>query len=122
MNRREFIRCAATTAVVTAAYDSFEQDAAQPVVRTKAGPVRGRVQDGIAVFRGIPYGGDTRERRFQPPVPPTPWTDVRDAFVWGDRAPQLSGNGMTSRARQGSAGQSDETYHLPPDEGQASED
>ena len=122
MNRREFVKCATTVALLAAASDSVGQESAQPVVRTKSGPVRGRVHDGIAVFLGIPYGADTHERRFQPPLPPTPWTDVRDAFVWGDRAPQLSGNGMTSRERQGAAGQSNDRYHLPPDEGQASED
>lgn len=122
MNRREFVKCAATAAVVTVASHSLEQEDVQPVVRTKAGPVRGRMQDSIAVFLGVPYGANTRERRFQPPLPPTPWTNVRDAFVWGDRAPQLSGNGMTSRARQRAPRQPDETYHLPPDEGQASED
>ena len=119
MNRREFLKSAATAAVITAASDSLGQEDTQPVVKTKAGPVRGRVHDGIAVFLGIPYGADTRERRFEPPLPPTPWNEVRDAAVWGDRAPQLGGNGMTSRARQGV---SNESYHLPPDEGQASED
>ena len=122
MNRREFVKCATTAALVTAASTSFGEEEVQPVVQTKPGPVRGRVHDGIAVFLGIPYGADTCERRFQAPVSPLPWTQVRDAFVWGDRAPQLSGNGMTSRARQGAAGQSDDRYHLPPDEGQASED
>jgi para-nitrobenzyl esterase len=122
MNRREFVKCAATAAVVTAASDSLGQESAEPVVHTKSGPARGRVHDDISVFLGIPYGADTRETRFQPPLPPTPWTDVRDASVWGDRAPQLSGNGMTSRAGQRTAGQSNDNYHLPPDEGQASED
>jgi para-nitrobenzyl esterase len=108
--------------VVTAASDCLGEESIQPVVRTKAGPVRGRTQDGIAVFLGIPYGADTRERRFQPPVPPTPWTNVRDALTWGSRAPQSGGNGMTSRARQEAAPQPEDRYHLPPDEGQASED
>ena len=40
----------------------------------------------------------------------------------GAIAPQLGGNGMTSRARQRPSAQSDDAYRLPPDEGQASED
>lgn len=122
MNRREFVKSAATAAAITAARKAPGQEAVQPVVRTTAGPVRGRMREGVAVFLGIPYGADTRERRFRPAVPPAPWTNVRDAFAWGDRAPQSGGNGMTSRARQGAAGQSNDRYHLPPDEGQASED
>ena len=122
MNRREFLKCATTAAVGVGTSDAFAQEGVQPVVHTKFGPVRGRMLDGVAVFLGIPYGADTRERRFQPPVPPAPWTGVRDALVWGDRAPQLSGNGMTSRARQGAGDQSNDRYHLPPDDGQASED
>src|ERR1700758_3938432 len=122
MNRRDFVKCAARAAAVTATSNSLGQGSSQPVVPTKAGPVRGRMHDGIAVFLGIPYGADTRERRFQAPVPPAAWTNVRDAFVWGDRAPQLGGNGMTARAQQRASSRPDETYRLPPDEGEISED
>jgi para-nitrobenzyl esterase len=65
-----------------------------PVATTTAGKVRGYVDDGIAAFKGIPYGGDTALRRFQPPVPPNPWTGVRDALAWGPRAPQMGGRGI----------------------------
>src|SRR6185437_9376775 len=112
MNRREFVKCASTVSLVSAVSNSLGQETAQAIVNTKSGAVRGRVHDGIAVFLGIPYGADTRERRFQPPLPPAPWTDVRDAFVWGDRAPQLSGNGMTSRAAQRTVRQSNDNYRL----------
>lgn len=102
----------------------FGEDA-QPVVRTGAGLLRGRTHHGVAVFLGVPYGGDTHSRRFQPPVAPKPWTGVRDAFVWGDRAPQLRGRArMTGRPRLQSAeaAAAEEHYHLPPDEGAISED
>jgi para-nitrobenzyl esterase len=122
MNRRDFVKCAATAVVVRAASNSLGQESAQPVVQTRTGRVRGRMHNGVAVFLGVPYGADTRESRFRPPVPPAPWADVRDALDWGDRAPQLGGNGMTSRARQRATDQSNEIYHLPPDEGQVSED
>lgn len=122
MNRRDFLKSAGTVAVSAAAIRcSVAQEEAHPVVRTVAGVVRGAVRDGVSVFLGIPYGGNTRERRFQIAVPPSPWSGVRDALAWGDRAPQLSGNGMTSRSRQAPAA-GEERYRLPPDEGAMSED
>ena len=58
-------------------------------VATSAGKVRGTVDQGIKIFKGVPYGGTTAGRnRFMPPTPPTPWTDIRDALEWGPSAPQ----------------------------------
>ena len=59
-----------------------------PVAGTKYGSVRGFVDDGIQVFKGIPYGGDTKLRRFQSPLPPQPWNDTLDATKYGSIAPQ----------------------------------
>jgi len=59
------------------------------VVPTIAGPVRGVRQDGLDVFRGIPYGAPpVGERRFAPPSSPEPWTDPLDATTFGPAAPQ----------------------------------
>lgn len=94
----------------------------QPVVRTRAGLVRGKVRDGVAIFLGVPYGADTRTRRFRPPLPVAPWAGIRDVVTWGDRSPQLSGRAaMTSRKRNQTPVSID-MYHLPPEEGVSSED
>jgi para-nitrobenzyl esterase len=61
---------------------------ASPVARTRAGPVRGAVNDGVLVFKGVRYGADTGPRRFQPPVPPAPWTEVGSALDYGAASPQ----------------------------------
>ena len=60
----------------------------KPVAATKYGKVRGYVDNNINVFKGIPYGGNTAKRRFQPPVPPIPWSGIKDAAEFGPIAPQ----------------------------------
>lgn len=61
-----------------------------PATLTTSGPVTGVTNDGIAVFRGLPYGADTGPRRFLPPAPPTPWRDPRPCHGHGPAAPQRS--------------------------------
>ncbi|WP_293354738.1 carboxylesterase/lipase family protein [Phenylobacterium sp.] len=65
---------------------------ASPVARTRHGPIRGYVDDGILAFRGVRYGADTGPRRFQPPAPPAPWTEVADARQYGAASPQRDRN------------------------------
>ncbi|WP_198956279.1 carboxylesterase/lipase family protein [Archangium sp. Cb G35] len=63
-----------------------------PIVMTRSGQVRGRVDQGITRFLGIPYAAPPLgEARFQPPRPPVPWEGVRDATAPGPTAPQLHG-------------------------------
>jgi len=69
-----------------------------PIATTGAGKISGVLQDGINVFKGVPYGGDTAKTRFMPPVPPERWTGVRDCSAFTTMAPQLQG------ARGGGAG------------------
>jgi para-nitrobenzyl esterase len=62
------------------------------VVETTAGRLRGAIEHGVHVFRGVPYGASTAEAgRFLPPQKPQPWTGVLDAFELGGRAPQFVG-------------------------------
>jgi para-nitrobenzyl esterase len=62
-----------------------------PIAKTTSGVVRGVVHDGIAVFKGIPYGGPVGgSHRFQPVGPPDAWGGVRDALEYGNTAPQTA--------------------------------
>jgi para-nitrobenzyl esterase len=65
-----------------------QQAAPSGVLRTRSGRVRGVVDRGIQVFKGIPYGADTAPRRFMPALPELPWTGIRDAQRFGASAPQ----------------------------------
>jgi para-nitrobenzyl esterase len=59
------------------------------VVQTKAGPLRGGRENGLAVFRGVPYAAaPVGELRFAPPQPVAPWRDARDATRDGPVPPQ----------------------------------
>jgi para-nitrobenzyl esterase len=67
-------------------------DSAEPVVRIAAGAVRGRQEDGLAVFRGIPFAEPpVGEARFQAPRPVRGWDGVRNAYAFGPPPPQEAG-------------------------------
>ena len=60
-------------------------------VETIHGRVSGSETAGIRIFRGIPFASPPiGARRFQPPEPPEPWADVRDATRVGPSAPQFA--------------------------------
>ena len=55
------------------------------VATTRTGRVRGVVEHGVSVFRGVPYGS---ARRFLPPRAPAAWQGTRDALAFGPASPQ----------------------------------
>src|SRR5438034_5790164 len=56
----------------------------ETIVRTRQGVVRGRMADGVATFKGIPYAAPPfGEYRFQPPQPVEQWDGVRDMLNYG---------------------------------------
>ncbi|MGW1766798.1 carboxylesterase/lipase family protein [Streptomyces sp. NPDC002073] len=63
---------------------------AQAQATTRYGTVRGRIEDGVAVFRGIPYAAPPfGALRFAAPAPPEPWDGVREAVAYGPTAPKV---------------------------------
>jgi para-nitrobenzyl esterase len=101
LNRRTFIQkaailtsgIAATSLIKVPSFASVTFAANSPVTTTKHGQVRGYIDDGINVFKGIRYGADTSKRRFMPPLPPDKWTGIIDAVEYGPSAPQGSRGG-----------------------------
>lgn len=56
---------------------------------TAAGVLRGVEEDGLWVFRGVPYARVAPVAgRWLPPMAPVSWPGVRDAASWGPIAPQ----------------------------------
>ena len=75
-------------------------DVTEPVVRTAAGQVRGRVENGVAVFRGIPFAQPpVGALRFAAPRPAWPWDGVREAAMFGPPPPQSALAAHAARRR-----------------------
>lgn len=127
MTRREVLRygagAAAPVLMPGLMSGAGEKDTA---AKTSPGMIRGRVENGIFVYRGVPYGLDTAQTRFAAPKPAAPWDGVKDCVTWGPRTIQpytappaprkapASGEPKATRPRN--------TYRMPPDEGPESED
>ncbi|MEU8250049.1 carboxylesterase family protein [Nonomuraea sp. NPDC048916] len=59
------------------------------IAPTRQGEVRGRSEEGIAAFLGIPYAAPPfGAHRFRAPAPVEPWEGVRDALEYGPTAPK----------------------------------
>jgi para-nitrobenzyl esterase len=64
-------------------------DRGPEVVRTSTGLVRGNTENGLAVFRGIPFARPpVGELRFAAPQPAEAWDGVRDAVSFGPPPPE----------------------------------
>lgn len=104
---------------------AFAGTDAVPLAATKAGKISGVVEDGINVFRGVPYGGDTAKTRFQAPIAVAAWKGVKQCSAFGSMAPQL----MAARGVRPAASptgnlptSSSGVPGAPPDHGGQSED
>jgi para-nitrobenzyl esterase len=82
------------------------------VVETKEGALQGVLDDnGVTVFRGIPYAAPPiGDLRFRPPRPAEPWSGVRVCDTFGFVAPQPQGQIMAGQGTPEE--QSEDCLHL----------
>lgn len=77
-----------------------EPTGSEPEVRTAAGALRGSSEDGVAVFRGIPFAEPpVGALRFAAPQPARGWDGVRTAVSYGPPPPQAGVFGMDGLSR-----------------------
>jgi hypothetical protein len=95
LSRRGFMQSSSGVAVGAASYAFGARafaaiaEGSNPVVATVQGDVRGVVENGIAIFRGIPYAqAPVGKLRFKPTVRVARWEGVRDATKFGAIAAQ----------------------------------
>lgn len=59
------------------------------IVTTAYGKVQGTIENGVYVWKGIPYAkAPVGKLRFQPPQPPEKWNDIKDCTKFGPIAYQ----------------------------------
>ena len=66
---------------------------AQGVVRTTSGQVAGYMENGIYIYKGIPYA---KAERFMPPTAPDAWEGIRSSRAYGPTCPQAKRMGWYS--------------------------
>ena len=60
-----------------------------PIVTTKSGKLKGICEDGLFVFKGIPYAAPpVGDWRWMPPQPVKPWPGIKSAEKFGPICPQ----------------------------------
>lgn len=92
MKRREFLnKTALSVAGLSVANYAFSNSVIEEFVTadTTHGKIKGYREQGVSIFKGVPYAGKTSgERRFRRPAPLEPWAGVREALTLGAPAIQ----------------------------------
>jgi para-nitrobenzyl esterase len=91
--RKDFARAAAVAVLTVSFLTSAQTGWAQAPVRaaTANGEVEGQWQEGLHVFKGLPYAAPpVGPLRWRAPQPPASWQGVRPAFIYGRACPQTA--------------------------------
>jgi len=88
-------------------------DSSESVVLTTSGKVEGIKEDGLFVFKGIPYAAPpVGERRWLPPEPVTAWKSVRWAKKFGPVGPQIINKNSILEFEKEISNQSEDCLYL----------
>ena len=69
---------------------SLETSARYSTVSTRSGPIAGYIDNGVYIYKGVPYG---MADRFMPPTDPEPWKEVRASRSYGPVSPHPARRG-----------------------------
>ncbi len=62
----------------------------EATVEVREGTLRGSQENGVFIFKGVPYGASTAgDARWKAPSPVPAWDGVRDAMTYGPDSPQI---------------------------------
>jgi para-nitrobenzyl esterase len=87
------MRIANLTAIVllliTLPVGTLADEIKRDIIQLDGGPIKGKLEDGVRIFLGIPYAAPPiGELRWKPPQELAAWTQVRDCTVFGSSCPQ----------------------------------
>ena len=91
-----FTSCNCTVRNSGQCLSSLETSTKATTVSTVSGPVAGYIDDGVFIYKGIPYA---KAERFMPPQDPEPWKEVRSSRAYGPTCPQDKRTGWYSDAQ-----------------------
>src|SRR4030095_2010429 len=85
-------RCVRCTLVLVVVVLVFRHIAAAPAaVKVEQGLLQGSVEDGLTVYRGIPFAAPpVGDLRWKAPQPPAKWSGVRPASEFGRACMQIN--------------------------------
>jgi para-nitrobenzyl esterase len=75
---------------------AYADASSSSIAKTRTGQLAGMRIEGVHVFKGVPYGADTRAFRFRAAGAPAAWKGTREALEYGPACPQRNIDEATS--------------------------
>ena len=102
MNNLKQIATLLTILLLMFDFHAFSQTAPSTVVKTDGGMVEGIIENGITIYKGIPFAAPpVGDLRWRPPQPVKKWQDTLKAVTFAPACPQQPGVLTTGFAKYG---------------------